>query len=95
MILSFDVEHKCTPGTGTAGIRQEDVLTKEVVGLIVPKIRELEHNAFDCTPYGQAFNMEKINRNIGNILKKAKIFFIYASEKELRSLLNQNHKMNS
>ncbi|AGK98335.1 hypothetical protein [Clostridium pasteurianum] len=60
MILSFDPGHNCTPDTRAAGIRQEDVLTKDVVGLIIPKLRGLGHSALDCTPYGQVFN------NVGN-----------------------------
>lgn len=63
MILSFDSGHNCTPDTGAAGIRQEDVLTKEVVGLIIPKLKALGHNAVDCTPYGQVFN------NVGSSLQ--------------------------
>lgn len=63
MILSFDAGHNCTPDTGAAGIRQEDVLTKEVVGLIIPKLKALGHNAVDCTPYGQVFN------NVGSSLQ--------------------------
>jgi N-acetylmuramoyl-L-alanine amidase len=63
MILSFDAGHNCTPDTGAAGIRQEDVLTKEVVGLIIPKLRALGHNAVDGTPYGKVFN------NVGSSLQ--------------------------
>lgn len=63
MILSFDAGHNCTPDTGATGIRQEDALTKEVVGLIIPKLRALGHNAVDCTPYGQVFN------NVGESLQ--------------------------
>jgi N-acetylmuramoyl-L-alanine amidase len=55
MIFSFDAGHNCTPDVGATGIRQEDVLTKEVVGLIVPKLRQLGHTVTDCTPYGLTF----------------------------------------
>jgi N-acetylmuramoyl-L-alanine amidase len=55
MKLSFDAGHNCTPDIGATGIRQEDNLTKEVVGLIVPKLRQLGHTVTDCTPYGQVF----------------------------------------
>lgn len=55
MKFSFDAGHNCTPDVGATGIRQEDVLTKEVVGLIIPKLRQLGHTVTDCTPYGQFF----------------------------------------
>lgn len=63
MILSFDAGHNCTPDTGASGIRQEDVLTKQVVGLIIQKLKALGHNTIDCTPYGQVFN------NVGSSLQ--------------------------
>ena len=55
MKLSFDAGHNCTPDVGATGIRQEDNLTKEVVNLIVPKLRRLGHSTVDCTQYGQVF----------------------------------------
>lgn len=55
MKISFDAGHNCTPDVGASGIKQEDTLTKDVVGLIVPKLRQLGHTAIDCTPYGQIF----------------------------------------
>jgi len=56
MILTFDAGHNCTPDTGATGIRQEDVLTREVVGLIVSKLNQLGLTVTDCTPYGQVFS---------------------------------------
>jgi N-acetylmuramoyl-L-alanine amidase len=56
MKISIDAGHNCTPDVGASGIRQEDNLTKEVVGLVVPKLRALGHAVIDCTPYGQTFS---------------------------------------
>lgn len=56
MKISIDAGHNCTPDIGASGIKQEDNLTKEVVGLVVQMLRALGHTAIDCTPYGQIFS---------------------------------------
>lgn len=56
MKISIDAGHNCAPDVGASGIKQEDNLTKEVVGLIVSKLKALGHTIIDCTPYGQVFS---------------------------------------
>ena len=55
MNYSIDAGHNCIPDKGATGIRQEDVLTKEVVKKIVEKIKALGFTITDCTPYGEIF----------------------------------------
>lgn len=55
MDLSIDAGHNCTPDVGATGIRQEDVLTKEVTEKLIEKFRGIGHMIVDCTPYGQIF----------------------------------------
>ena len=55
MNFSIDSGHNCYPDTGAQGIKSEDVLTKELVGLLNLKLKSLGHTVTDCTPYGQAF----------------------------------------
>lgn len=56
MNFSLDAGHNASPDIGASGIRQEDVLTKELVQLLDTKLKSLGHTITDCTPYGQTFN---------------------------------------
>lgn len=55
-IISVDAGHNCTPDGGAVGIRLEDDLTKEVVGILISKLSSKGYNVVDCTPYGKVFN---------------------------------------
>lgn len=55
MNFSGDAGHNASPDIGATGIKQEDVLTKELLGLVAQKLRILGHTFTDCTPYGQTF----------------------------------------
>ena len=55
-LISIDAGHNCWPDTGATGIRQEDDLTKEVVGFLIPKLQGLGYKTKDCTPYNYKFS---------------------------------------
>jgi N-acetylmuramoyl-L-alanine amidase len=55
MNFSGDAGHNCIPDIGATGIKQEDILTKELVGLVANKLRSLGHTFTDCTPYNLKF----------------------------------------
>lgn len=56
MNISGDAGHNASPDIGASSIKKEDVLTKELVGLVAQKLRILGHTFTDCTPYGQKFS---------------------------------------
>lgn len=56
MIISGDAGHNASPDIGATGLKQEDILTKELLGLVAQKLRILGHTFIDCTPYGQTFS---------------------------------------
>lgn len=69
MKISGDAGHNCIPDIGATGIRQEDILTKEVWGLVQQKLKILNIIAVECTPYGQKFS--SVNGSLGYRVKVA------------------------
>jgi hypothetical protein len=55
-IISGDAGHNAYPDTGAVGYKKEDDLTKELWQLVQGKLRRLNYQVVDCTPYGQRFN---------------------------------------
>jgi N-acetylmuramoyl-L-alanine amidase len=45
-----DIGHNCSPDIGASGIKQEDVLTKEVGTKVIEKLKRLGHQVVNCTP---------------------------------------------
>jgi N-acetylmuramoyl-L-alanine amidase len=50
MKFGIDIGHNCPPDTGVTGIKQEDILTKEVGTKVISKLKALGHNVIECTP---------------------------------------------
>lgn len=51
MKFGIDMGHNATPNdTGASGIRQEDVLTKEVGVRLINRLETVGHTVIDCTP---------------------------------------------
>ncbi|MDJ0737905.1 MAG: N-acetylmuramoyl-L-alanine amidase [Nostocaceae cyanobacterium] len=50
MKFGIDIGHNCSPDIGATGIKQEDVLTKEVGTLLIQKLRDAGHEVVNCTP---------------------------------------------
>jgi N-acetylmuramoyl-L-alanine amidase len=51
MKFGIDIGHNCpTHDTGASGIKQEDLLTKEVGTKVIAKLRTLGHTVINCTP---------------------------------------------
>ena len=50
MKIGIDMGHNAPPDTGASGIKQEDVLTKEVGVRLINKLESAGHTVIDCTP---------------------------------------------
>ncbi len=50
MKFGIDIGHNCPPDTGAAGIKKEDVMTKEVGIKVIDKLKKLGHQVINCTP---------------------------------------------
>jgi N-acetylmuramoyl-L-alanine amidase len=51
MKFGIDIGHNCPPhDTGASGIKQEDLLTKEVGNKVITKLTALGHTVINCTP---------------------------------------------
>jgi N-acetylmuramoyl-L-alanine amidase len=50
MKFGIDIGHNCPPDTGASGIKQEDILTKEVGNKVIIKLQSLGHTVINCTP---------------------------------------------
>ena len=46
----IDMGHNCPPDTGASGLKQEDVMTKEVGTKVIEKLKALGHEVVKCNP---------------------------------------------
>ncbi len=50
MKFGIDIGHNCPPDTGATGVKQEDVLTKDVGTRLMAKLSAAGHSVINCTP---------------------------------------------
>jgi N-acetylmuramoyl-L-alanine amidase len=50
MKFGIDIGHNCPPDTGVTGIKQEDILTRDVGNKVISKLRTLGYEVIECTP---------------------------------------------
>lgn len=54
--ITGDAGHNAIPDIGATGLRQEDVMTKEIIYLVNQKLKALGYIFTDITPYNAKFN---------------------------------------
>lgn len=74
MKFGIDIGHNCPPDTGAVGIKQEDVLTKDVGTRLMQKLSSAGHSVINCTPntatsVGESLRkrVDKANANLVDI----------------------------
>ncbi len=64
MKFGIDMGHNAPPDTGASGIRQEDVLTREVGVRLISKLNSAGHTVIDCTPSSATSVIDSLRQRV-------------------------------